>query len=72
MARIFCTRFRFDGWRGHPYTLEQLLEIMASKVIPYTGDPLMFSYSWKGEEAEKTGIYSPHKAKQIAWARHYA
>ncbi|MBN2241943.1 MAG: hypothetical protein JW793_04575 [Acidobacteria bacterium] len=60
------------GGAGHPYTLEQLLEIMASKVIPYTGDPFMFSYSWKGEEAEKTGIYSPHKARQIAWARHYA
>jgi len=60
------------GGGSHPYTIEQLLEIMSAKLIPYTGDPLMFSYSWKGEEARKTGIYSDHKAKQIAWSRHYA
>jgi len=60
------------GGGSHPYTVEQLLEIMVSKVIPYTGDPFMFNYYWKGEEARKRGIYSAHKAKQIAWARHYA
>jgi aldehyde:ferredoxin oxidoreductase len=54
------------------YTIEKLLEIMSSKTIPFTGDPFMFSYAWKGEDAKKTGIYSEHKAKQIAWARHYA
>jgi aldehyde:ferredoxin oxidoreductase len=54
------------------YTVEQLVEMMSTKVIPYTGDPLMFSYAWKGEEARATGIYSAHKAKQIAWTRHYA
>ena len=54
------------------YTIETLLEIMSSKTIPYTGDPYMFSYAWKGENAKTTGIYSAHKAKQIAWARHYA
>ena len=32
----------------------------------------MFNYAWKGEEAWKTGIYSPHKAKQVAWSRHYS
>ncbi len=45
---------------------------MSAKLIPYTGDPFMFSYAWKGEEARNTGIYSMHKAKQIAWTRHYA
>jgi aldehyde:ferredoxin oxidoreductase len=45
---------------------------MSSKLIPYTDDPFMFSYSWKGDEARTTGIYSDHKAKQIAWTRHYA
>ena len=57
---------------GPPYSIEQLLEIMAAKVVPYAGDPLMFNYAWKGEEAKTTGIYSAHKAKQIAWTRHYA
>ena len=57
---------------GPPYSIEQMLEIMSEKLIPFTGDPLMFSYSWKGNEARATGIYSEHKAKQIAWTRHYA
>ena len=54
------------------YTVEKLLELMSAKTIPYTGDPFMFSYSWQGEDAKKTGIYSEHKAKQVAWTRHYA
>jgi aldehyde:ferredoxin oxidoreductase len=49
-----------------------MIEIVTAKTIPYTGDPLMFNYAWKGAEARKTGIYSEHKAKQVAWTRHYA
>jgi aldehyde:ferredoxin oxidoreductase len=49
-----------------------MLEILSAKTIPYTGDPYMFSYAWKGEEARTTGIYSEHKAKEVAWTRHYA
>ena len=62
------------GGFGGPatYTAEQLVEMMAAKVVPFTGDPLMFSNSWKGEAARKTGIYSAHKAKLVAWARRYA
>lgn len=53
-------------------SLEQSLENLSKKTIPYTNDIFMFNYAWKGEEAWKTGIYSPHKAKQVAWSRHYA
>jgi aldehyde:ferredoxin oxidoreductase len=53
-------------------TLEQSLERLSRKTIPYTDDIFMFNYAWKGEEAWKTGIYSPHKAKQVAWSRHYS
>jgi len=52
--------------------LEKSLENLSKKTIPYTGDIFMFNYAWKGEEAWKTGIYSPHKAKQVAWSRHYS
>jgi len=45
---------------------------LGKKTIPYTDDIMMFNYAWKGEEAWKTGIYSPHKAKLVAWSRHYA
>ncbi|MCL2877509.1 MAG: hypothetical protein FWF13_01875, partial [Acidobacteria bacterium] len=52
-------------------TLEQSLEELSKKTIPYTDDIFMFNHAWKGEEAWKTGIYSPHKAKQVAWSRHF-
>ena len=59
---------------GNPpaYSIEKMLEILSAKTIPYTGDAYMFSYAWKGEEARTTGIYSEHKAKEVAWTRHYA
>jgi aldehyde:ferredoxin oxidoreductase len=52
--------------------LEEALKNLSKKTIPYTDDIFMFNYAWKGEEAWKTGIYSPHKAKQVAWSRHYS
>ncbi len=53
-------------------TLEESLEKLSKKTVPYADDIFMFNYAWKGEEAWKTGIYSPHKAKQVAWSRHYS
>ncbi|MDR0842610.1 MAG: hypothetical protein LBP68_04220 [Acidobacteriota bacterium] len=53
-------------------TIEQSLEQLSKRTIPYTDDVFMFNYAWKGDEAWKTGIYSEHKAKQVAWARHYS
>jgi aldehyde:ferredoxin oxidoreductase len=53
-------------------TLEESLAKLSKKTIPYTDDIFMFNYAWKGDEAWKTGIYSPHKAKQVAWSRHYS
>ncbi len=53
-------------------SLESSLEKLSKRTIPYTDDLFMFNYAWKGEEAWKTGIYSPHKAKQVAWCRHYS
>jgi aldehyde:ferredoxin oxidoreductase len=62
------------GGFGGPatYTAEQLVTMLASKTVPFTDDPLMFSNAWKGDEARKTGIYSAHKAKMVAWARYFA
>jgi aldehyde:ferredoxin oxidoreductase len=53
-------------------TLEESLTKLSKKTVPYTDDIFMFNYAWKGDEAWKTGIYSPHKAKQVAWSRHYS
>jgi aldehyde:ferredoxin oxidoreductase len=53
-------------------SIEQHLGKLSTKLIPYDGDIMMLNYAWKGEEAWKTGIYSPHKAKEVAWSRHYA
>jgi aldehyde:ferredoxin oxidoreductase len=52
--------------------IEKVLERLSARVIPYNGDIFMFNYAWKGDEARKTGIYSEHKAKEVAWTRHYA
>ena len=41
-------------------------DILAQRMVPFTGDPLMMDYS-----DGPTGIYSIHKAKQVAWDRHY-
>jgi len=45
---------------------ERVAEILATKVLPYEGDPFMFDYS-----EGPTGIYSANRAKTIAWHRHY-
>jgi aldehyde:ferredoxin oxidoreductase len=45
---------------------DKAVEVIASKVAPYAGDPFMFDYS-----EGPTGIYSDHRVKTIAWHRHY-
>ena len=46
---------------------DKVVEVLSSKVAPYTGDPFMFDYS-----EGPTGIYSDHRVKTIAWHRHYS
>jgi aldehyde:ferredoxin oxidoreductase len=48
------------------FPADKLVEVIAGKVPPYTGDPFMFDFS-----EGPTGIYSDHRAKEIAWHRHY-
>ncbi len=49
---------------------EEYVNLLATETPPYA-DPFMFDYGWQGEQAYKTGIYSEHKAKLVAWHRHY-
>jgi len=51
---------------------EEYVKLLASACLPYGDDPYMFDYSWQGDQAYRTGIYSPHKAKFVAWHQHYA
>jgi len=51
---------------------EQFVKLLASTSPPYQDDPYMFDYSWQGAQAYKTGIYSDHKARFVAWHQHYA
>jgi len=48
------------------------VRLLASATPPHADDPFMFDYSWQGEQAYRTGIYSDHKAKFVAWHQHYA
>jgi len=56
---------------------EKFVKIMTAKMTPYEDDPLMWDFTWQGpdgsnlEHAMKTGIYSEHKARFVAWHRHY-
>jgi aldehyde:ferredoxin oxidoreductase len=56
---------------------ETLVQMLSQKTAPYTGDPLMFNYAWQWADgsnitqALEEGIYSIHKAKHVAWDRHY-
>jgi len=52
--------------------VEEQVHRLAAKMVPFSDDPLMLSNCWKGDEAYKTGIYSEHKAKMVAWARRFA
>jgi len=48
------------------YPAERFADLMAEKLVTFEGDPFMMDF---GEGP--TGIYSAHKAKLIAWDRHY-
>jgi aldehyde:ferredoxin oxidoreductase len=50
-----------------PYlTAEQAVQMTAKSMIPYQDDVFMLDYS-----DGPTGVYSEHKAKQVAWVKHY-
>ena len=51
---------------------EEYVKMMATEMPPYSDDPFMYDYSWQGEQAYKTGIYSDHRAKFVAWHQQYA
>ena len=51
---------------------EEYVNLLAAACPPFEDDPFMFDYSWQGEQAYRTGIYSDHKAKFVAWHQHYA
>ena len=56
---------------------EKIVGMLSKKLIPYNNDPFMLDYSWQGpdgsnmNQALTTGIYSEHRAKFVAWHRHY-
>lgn len=57
--------------RKRGITCEQFVNILAKRTGA-TDDPLWFDYSWQGDRAYETGIYSERKAKWVAWHQHYA
>jgi aldehyde:ferredoxin oxidoreductase len=55
---------------GGDWTCERYVKTKAERTAPFN-DPYWFDYSWQGEQAYKTGIYSKHKAQFVAWRQHY-
>ncbi len=51
------------------WTCENFVKVLAERTT--VNDPFWFDYSWNNEQAYKTGIYSEHKARWVAWHQHY-
>jgi len=61
------TPLSYQGTGRDPYLdAEQAVQMAAKAMIPYEDDVFMLDYS-----DGPTGIYSEHKAKQVAWVKHY-
>jgi aldehyde:ferredoxin oxidoreductase len=56
---------------------EKLVTMLSKKLIPFEDDPFMLDHNWQEADgsnmkpALETGIYSGHRAKLVAWHRHY-
>jgi aldehyde:ferredoxin oxidoreductase len=48
-----------------PMPLQEIVERVAEKLIPFEGDPLMLDFNTEN-------MYSEHIAKLVAWQRHYS
>ncbi len=58
------TDYGYGGQATGDVSAEWIVNTLAEKTIPYTGDPFMFDYG-EGE----TGMYSIHQAKMVAYYR---
>ena len=59
----FASSYKWQG-REPPVNPEDLVNIIAEKLVPYENNPGMLDYSTEN-------IYSPDMAKLVAWHRHY-
>ena len=55
--------------RKRGITCEQFVNILAERTLG--NDPFWFDYTWEGDRAYKTWIYSESTAKWVAWHQHY-
>jgi aldehyde:ferredoxin oxidoreductase len=56
--------------RKEKFSCEQFVNIVGRGTA--CNDPFWFDYSWEGDQAYRTGIYSESKARFVAWRQHYA
>jgi aldehyde:ferredoxin oxidoreductase len=57
--------------RQRDITNEEYLDIMAQRTGAPGADRYWFDYSWEGDQAFKTGIYSRSKAECVSWHHLY-
>jgi aldehyde:ferredoxin oxidoreductase len=50
-------------------TCEEFVNVLAERTEG--NDPFWFDYTWEGDRAYKTGIFSEQKARFVAWHMHY-
>jgi aldehyde:ferredoxin oxidoreductase len=56
--------------RQNGITCEEFVKILAQRTGT-DSDQFWFDYSWEGDQAFKTGIFSESKARFLAWHQHY-
>lgn len=52
-------------------SVQRFIDILSSKMTPYEDDPYLLDHNWQGDAAWETGVFSIHKAKKVAFHRHY-
>jgi aldehyde:ferredoxin oxidoreductase len=52
-------------------SVQSFIDIVSSKMTPYQDDKFLLDHNWQGDAAWETGVFSSHKAKKVAFHRHW-
>ncbi|MCL2878294.1 MAG: hypothetical protein FWF13_05890 [Acidobacteria bacterium] len=66
---VNCHDFGLDRQQG--ITCEEYVKTLAARTGVKHANEFWFDYSWEGDQAYKTGIYSRPKAEFVTWHHHY-
>ncbi|MCL2878283.1 MAG: hypothetical protein FWF13_05835 [Acidobacteria bacterium] len=56
--------------RQQGLTCEEFVKLLSGRTGTNSSE-FWFDYSWEGDQAYRTGVFSEHKARWVAWHHHY-